>query len=895
MAIRVSPTEPFPTHDISLTDGITTVGLHLCNGQGVRDHRAIRQASTPRTSLQIQQGDLDYSGFNLPYTPQTQKDWSGGRGQADFKRDSTRYYDSEGLNTVFGPIILGPNAWNTTQYTTSQGGTYASVPPASVIMGDPPNAVSYLAGSWTAGAPLVITSITLMLQIVGPMGGDFTLQIYDGANPFGQGSPLFTSERLHFGELPNPTEVTFPVNFTFTNAHKYWIGYVYSPYGNSFARFGLNNTPGYAAEEIKYFYGMNDVIGSYASGETLWFRTDNRVQARVHFFDYKGVKYAVQTNDDGSAPKIFQNGYRGLATSNAGALTTTKTNLDLTGITANAMQGNVIKIISGTGATERVSWRTILSNTNLATANTITVSQAWNITQDATTEFVILGMSRWVEITGHGLTGPITDVCVVGDVVYFCQGETINIKRGSIQAGAWVWADDGTNKATFMELIPKTDGSALLWLANATACTIYTAPTVAWGANLVLTQQNSAKPVGNPAYKITNLIGYDTPRICYVLKEDSFGSMSEPTGTTSSIYGEIPNSELTSVAGEYNGRAACVFGVYLFFTILDGFERYYNQRLDDIGPNRDEGLPVGRRGPISAVCPYPGGIYAAVDAGVAGQSSILFWSSATSGWHEMYRAPYGQRISDLSVQVIPGLQYQLIWFNIENNLYWLPAAINPLKVPGFPFNLGGDLISSWYKTTLGQIKKFWRDLQIFAEQINNSTGVITVSYQVDDTGVWIPLPNVFANSAGNGAVGNANPKVLLSNNLDVVGERIRFKVHLGATQSGATPRIIAWTLDAVTRVPPSKTWGITFQADDMNIQEGEADAEPLDMAGLLAVLERWSDSESTPAPITMRSIVPTHDNKRVFIDAPNVSLRELAQWEEDRTVKAIGNLALYEA
>lgn len=120
MAIRVSPTEPNPTHDISLSDGVTTIGLHLVNGQGHRDPRAIRQGSTPRTSLQIQQGDSEYTSFNLPYTPIVQKDWSGGRGQSEFKRDSTRYYDSYRVNTIHGDLILAGKETLTTGYIKTQ-------------------------------------------------------------------------------------------------------------------------------------------------------------------------------------------------------------------------------------------------------------------------------------------------------------------------------------------------------------------------------------------------------------------------------------------------------------------------------------------------------------------------------------------------------------------------------------------------------------------------------------------------------------------------------------------------------------------------------------------------------------------------------------------------------
>lgn len=40
------------------------------------------------------------------------------------------------------------------------------------------------------------------------------------------------------------------------------------------------------------------------------------------------------------------------------------------------------------------------------------------------TEFVILGTDKWTEITGHGLTAPVTDIQVVEDYVVFAQGKS---------------------------------------------------------------------------------------------------------------------------------------------------------------------------------------------------------------------------------------------------------------------------------------------------------------------------------------------------------------------------------------------------------------------------------------------------------------------------------------
>lgn len=884
MAIRVSPTEQNPTHDISLSDGLTTIGLHLCNGQGVRDRRAIRQASTPRTSLQIQSGDPSYSGFNLPYTPITQKDWSGGRGQAVYERDTTRYYDAYRVNTIHGPIFLGPKDFNTTSITDSTGGH----PEGDAVGTWPTEAASQVIGRYLydVAEPATISAIRFMLAISGPGGGTFTAVIYEdtGGIEGGPGSQLATSTRMYFGELPALTVVEFPIDFTFTPGQLYWIGFGYQ--SATYLGYPQFQYDANGSERILYFYGMNDAVGTVATGAELWFETASVTRASVTYFDYRGQRYAVRTKDDTSTITLLQNGPRGFAKANGSAKNTLQTDVDLSGYSVESLVGARVRIIAGPGVKERTPWRTITSHTTDATANVITVSPAWEVTHSAATEFIIVGSDEWETIAGHGLTGPITDVLPVGDFLYFAQGDSVVIRKARYSAGAWAW-DDETAMATFMRLIPTATGTTKIWLAQASTSNVYNAdPVTTWPNDLTTAQKNGSKPIGNPATKITGMVAYGNPRIPYFFKEDGFGSISDD------VYAEIPNAELEAVADERNGRASCVAGVYLFFSMLDGFERYYDQSLDDIGPNRGEGLPVGRQGSIVAARPYPGGVYCAIDGGVNGYSSVMFWSSATNGWHEQYRAPHGKRISDIKIQTIPGLAYQKLWFNQEADLCWIPVAINPLKAPGYPFTDTGYCVSSWYRTGLGQIKKFWRDLQIFIEQVNENGLYIEAAYQVDE-GDWQDIPGIFENDVA--ALGDANPKHLLAPGYSVTGERIRFRVTLHSDDHELTPRVIAITANAITRVPASKTWVLTFQADDTNIQEGDADSEALDMDGLFAQLETWADSETQPAPVIMRSTIERFDQKYVFIDNPNVQLREVELYDDVRDVKAIGNVALYEA
>jgi len=105
---RSSPTETKPTHDITLSDGVTTLGLRLCDARGNADPRGMVETALPRQALQIRQGQQGYDDQEYPYSPIVQSDRSGGRGQLDFERITARYYDANRIDALGdGRLILG--------------------------------------------------------------------------------------------------------------------------------------------------------------------------------------------------------------------------------------------------------------------------------------------------------------------------------------------------------------------------------------------------------------------------------------------------------------------------------------------------------------------------------------------------------------------------------------------------------------------------------------------------------------------------------------------------------------------------------------------------------------------------------------------------------------------
>lgn len=580
MTTPTSATERRPKYNLTLTDtSNVTVGLSLCDTGGKESMKGIAESGMPRTALKTTQGDPQYSDFELPYTPMTQKSWVGGRGQKNIETDSTRFFDSNNIDSSGEYLMLGPKATECT----------------------------------VAGA-----------------------------------------------------------------------------------------------------------VGQHI------------------MFDYKGARYAIFRPDTGGTPKLYINGLRGVAISNAGHLDMTKTTLNLS--TTN-LSGCTIVITGGLGSAEMPNYRTIIGNTMSANAD-IYVLTPWLVTQDTTTEFVILGLDTWTEITGHGLAGPVTDVCNCNDMVYVAQGESVNIRRMKEYNDSGTWRtfgygatttnDDGTNKATFLKFANTSTGLPRMWKFNNGASNItcaYATP-VAWGSNLDYTTKPTEISgdwpikIGDVGSKITGVEIYGTPAVPFVMKEDEFGAVN------SGIYAPVQLGEMKSVRSADNGRAHCVFGTYLFFSLLQGVERYYESHLDDLGPNRDEGLPQNRRGPVFGMATYPGCIYMTVDAGALGYSCVLKWNQL--GYHEMYRAPYGERIRNISIQTIPGRGIGRIWISQGEHLTALPVAINAKQENYYSYASQGNLISSRFNGNLWDVRKFWKSAKLFIDQTAALESYAKIYYRTDE-------------------------------------------------------------------------------------------------------------------------------------------------------------------
>ena len=900
--VRSIPTETRITHDFSLIDhdGME-LGLILCNSKGVPAQGgnpwSLRQSGAIRTSLQIRQGDADYSDYQLPYTPYTQKNWSGGRGNEDHEKDTTRYFDANVLDTKLGDIILAGKATTVPLLTTDTD--YEPIVNDSTMKHAATLNLRY-ATPYTPVASGVFNSISVL---VAP-GAKTTVEVVDD-NAGAPGTTIVAEAEVNVPALKLSTsasgaafgEAQFGLNALGRGvnvANALDVVLVEVPIIGS-----LVGSTTYWIVVTTTVIGYNTLVGSSVFDEdgawaslyadhSLYFNISTVIQGKVIYFEYKGALYAITHQDNGLQSKLFINGYRFTAAAGS-TQNVIKVPATIT-LTLNELTGCVLQIIAGVGYTEAENYKKIASNTAGAGAE-ITLQGGFLNTPDSTTDIVILGHDLWTEIETTGIDNGVYDYVVANDIVYFCQGESYNIRRMREYNSAGTWTrefdDDGTNKASFMESLPSHDGKMRIWKFNNPVSGPPTAAysaIKAWGTALdFITKPTELAAttdypiiVGDPRSKITNVLGYGEPLIPYVLKEDELGSINN------GVYAKLPINELAQVRSEVNGITAIQYGVYLFFNVLDGWERYYENRLDDVGPNRDEGLPAIRRGIVSSVVSYPGGMYLGIDAGATGYSSVLYWNQI--GYHEEYRAPYGERIRGLHVQTIPGSNVGRLWIGLSYSTVWIPVTLNPRKQADYSYTGSGSLISSWFNGGFGEINKFWKSIQLYSEGLAAGQ-TITMEYQTDVNETWYALPSAFTQLP--------MEEVLMSTDYSVYGKRWRYRITMTTNDETKTPRIKAMTIPAVTRLPANKSWSVIVLADDAMVDH-QGVKQSISAKELMDQLQTWADSESTPLPLTLRSPVSAFDNKRVFLEPPSVQPIEVVN-KGTKTLKALVTLSMYEA
>ncbi len=871
MPVRVSPDELQPTHDVSLKDkNGKTVGLILCGGDG--KHKAsYSRTSVDRTALKTTSGNSQYSDMTYPYSPIVQDDWSGGRGNLDFERDGTKFFDSYRMRTSrTNKAFLGPQE----QYTSGVRSRISNLP-QSVKFHKLIGTQRRVAYRFTAD-----TTFTAALAwiITKRAGSPAVLR----ASVYSDNAGAVNAELSHIdiastrladvlSEWLNET-----ISQTLTSPNAYWLILTASAADDSDNHWevAVNNTPGNTKTS-----GDNDPATWATADFDLYFRlTDANSDKTCILVDYKEQQYAFISGAIG-APKIYMNGDRGAADSNAGNLNQL---LDATKTwVTDEFIGCVVLITGGPGKDEAQPWRKITANG----ASNLAVDTDFLVTHTIDTEYVILAASKWREIdaASHaGLTNPITEILVsTQGVIYCCMGDDVTVRRirAYNDTGTWRDFDDAANcqanetagtKAAFIAYLPQnakivignnkdaSNAVSIAFMSNASV--------PAWATPLTW---NTAKPVGSQYVKMTRLEVYpddagneavwigkwDRPWIC--------------AGSGSAAPYPLALREMESVKSNRNFKASLVHNVYLYFPIGTGVEQYYNGQLTDMGPNLGEGLPEGRQGAIIMFAGYPGRFFAAVDAGTAGYSSLLMRDG--NGWHEHYRAPLGQRITALWFQPIPGATPDRLWMYVGNDLIWLPFpsdTVNELEDSNYPYTHEGMLELSRMHAGMFDVQKIIKIIKLWSDRLEDGVCWMEADYRLNDTESYRPLDKTFSE----------NPQSTLdftqtaneTTKYGLAGKRLQLRIRFYTTDRYKTPILLAVIIEAVMRISLKYNRPLTFRLrDNDRVLDRQTDDMP-DSIEKLNQLDIWSDDRSD-SMLLMRSRSRLYDGKLVFLNAIQVS------------------------
>lgn len=809
-----------PQYHVKLTDGVNTVGILAAAG-GRPSVGAIRRF--PR-------------GPGVERKSVKQQTWIGGRGNLRFATDTSRFADSGFVvTTVPGQLISGPQARYATGFRTAT----QSLPADTFVWhtlynGGSGNflAAKYLTRSFTPSSSYTADRLALWIERHGTPG---TLTVELCSNNAGAPGTVLKTVTVDTSTITDTLLVIYPFAISggqaLTSGTTYWLK-AYDTAGTLSDHWRI----GCAVSG-----GKNSNDGStWVSAPGLYYRVDDNTHSTAgegRFFEYKRALYLVTALESGGAAKLYLNGDRGLA--NGTQSTTTLKDTAKTW-TTNQWAGCVVLFTQGVN---KGKWRTISSNTS----DTLTITPALAVACAAGsggTQYVILGSDQWTEITSTGLSGPVTAVAVAKGFVYFAQGDGTTIRRFREydNAGTWTrqFADDGSNKATLLQTFT-TGGTTYVYRANNSDVTFSRAPGATSWTDLSF---ETAQPAGDSEGQITSLTAYDNS--VKIGKEDAVGQDKDYK------WSDLP-VPISAGRDEHNCVNMKGWNVYLYFPYMEGLERLYGTTVDDIGPNRDQGLPAGRRGRIADFVPIHQYAYAALDAG-DGYSSVLMTTSPGGDWHEIYRAPQaGRPIRSLFYQSVPGQSNRLWFFEGWDIGYVLRErdTQSPLNDGNMRYAPEGYVVTAWIDLDTPELDHYFDELRLFSQQLGDDyTGSVAVDYQVDNDTAWTAFPPNPDNGAiytftispyQRAAVGDGT----------VTGRRARFRLKTLTADLSKPVVVTAFEVRANQMNEVLYDYIIDFKAGDRLMLLNQEEAADTARAAF-DVLAGWQEDAT---PLTMTSVL----------------------------------------
>ncbi len=394
--------------------------------------------------------------------------------------------------------------------------------------------------------------------------------------------------------------------------------------------------------------------------------------------------------------------------------------------------------------------------------------------------------------------------------------------------------------------------------------------------------------------RITNIEGYassenESLQNPWIFTESRIFEVQQQVGNQ--IVG-LPLREIHNFRSFENGMATCVNGVYLYFNLGKRIQRYYNRTMEDISPDRADATryrrtfnetpgsggmsitPLGAPGFIGPpqkvtsggglkesllgqpvkMLSYPGRVFVAYNAGKANDSlysSIYAYDGGS--WHEIYTSDIDElQIRDIYYQALPWQTTGYLWISHGDDIAYLTISDNPRNDSKYIARHEGVLVSSWIHSNMYDVKKLWRSLKSFAENVGKgaAAGNVFIDYQLDyeneetdystvGEGTWTEIGQYFTLPS--------HERDILASNSDTAprGHRLRYRARMYAPSAKLTPLVKAIVLEAIAFVPVKYSISFSFLLQEGMLDtdlEGNLDSTWPDVASKISKLMEWANS-----------------------------------------------------
>jgi hypothetical protein len=805
-----------PTHDLSISDGSTTLGLTLAGGPRILQETPL---SPPAQAFEIEQ-----------------RNWIGGQGRRRYDDDPTGFFDSDYAWTMTEGRVLPALQW---RFANSLRSADTSLPNGTVsfawwkLYGNTPGSriVRFLSISFVASATYLADKAYLWIRRRGTPG---TLTFELCADTAGSPGSVLQTVTKSTSDITDTVSVYQVFDWASTaslNASTTYHVKIYGAGTDSEANHWevLGNSAGTSSK-----YSAAGSVWTSATISMFYRLTDADTNRQWKFFMLEGGLYAVSINDDGTTSLLRGNGTRGTATA---ATSTTLTNTNVT-MTSNIHAGTKIRIIDGTGDGQI---RVVSSNTSTQ----FTVATAWSITPDTTSRYVVYASDDWPAVTGTPGIGAVKNKpAVFNNIAYFPQGQAVNMRRMRVNASSHDFAADSTNKADQL-VVNVENTSPLIYAANNATAKIKSAAVAAWGVDLVF---GTEKLIGGSEFRITNLFSHN--RVLKVFKEDGpytyQNGIIEKDGNN---FSDVPDPSTGIGVGSQNG--------ILWWGWAHSIVKQIGSNVDDMLNYKRgfDGLQEPRKGYVSCVVSAIGWLFFVIDGGTDGYSSIICYNGM--GWHEIFRGwAVGVRIRNCFWQ--PNIEARgRLWFDVGGDIAYITfpyLAANPLKdLIGLPYQHEGVLVTSTYDAHDQNLYKVLSTLRVFTE-----AGSVEVDYQTNanvGTNNWTVLDTA-----------DSQPVEDLTLNLGGVFQ-VRFRLRLQSTTSIAPAILTGWQLSGRMMQLKRYQYLGTFKTDsDATTFTDEPDHNP---NTLFTQLQTWAERQTK---LTLRTASQSSDQLAVTVSLPSKSV-----------------------